>query len=70
MENLPAGLGVVFTGCQISFMKKCNDEALAFCERALHADHRAARCYCLIVSSTGNTQELSMSADEGIACLL
>lgn len=33
-------------------------------------DYWATRCYCLIVSSTGNTQELSVSADKGIACLL
>ncbi len=41
-----------------------------FSETSLHADHWATRCYCLIDSSTGNTQELSVSADKGIACLL
>lgn len=41
-----------------------------FSEPPLHADHRATRCYCLIVSSKGNTQELSVSTDKGIACLL
>ena len=37
---------------------------------ALHADHGATRCYCLIDSSTGNTQKLSVSADKEVACLL
>lgn len=45
-------------------------KSLDFSEPSLHAAHWATRCYCLIDSSTGNTQELSASADKGIACLL
>lgn len=37
---------------------------------SLHTDHGATRCYCLIDSSAGNTQKLSLSADKEVACLL
>lgn len=33
-------------------------------------DRWATRCYCLIISVSGNTQKFSVSADKGTACLL